>query len=206
LSNFFFARVGDRADNCRPTKFAPRRRGRRRTGPAVRYPPLPAEGMSLPDSDRPMQNRFYPLEAAAAWLLPGLGHILLGQRVRGLIIMVAILSLWVAGLFIGGITCINHGEHTAWFVGQALVAPTVAADVIRASVAAPPAGAKPDWVPPVSPNAAYEPSYGRPNEQGILFTALAGLLNLLAIIDVAYCDPDQRRHPQPAAADAPAQA
>ena len=37
----------------------------------------------------------------------------------------------------------------------------------------------------------YEPSFGHVYEQGMLYTLLAGLLNLLAILDVAY------RHPEP---------
>jgi len=36
---------------------------------------------------------------------------------------------------------------------------------------------------------AYEPSFGHIKEQGVLYTALAGLLNLLAILDVAYREP-----------------
>jgi hypothetical protein len=37
------------------------------------------------------------------------------------------------------------------------------------------------------------PALGHAAEQGVLLTALAGLLNLLAIIDVSYCDPAFRR-------------
>jgi hypothetical protein len=154
------------------------------------------EATSVPETDPPVQNRLCPLEAAAGWLLPGLGHILLGQRLRGLILMASILGLWLTGLVIGGITCVNSTDHTAWFAGQALVAPSFAVDRYRAYI-------KVDPYPPPGPKAAYEPSYGRANEQGILYTALAGLLNLLAIIDVVYCDPDRRRRPQ-AATDAPA--
>jgi hypothetical protein len=152
----------------------------------------PVKATSVPDTDTPAHNRLCPLEAAAGWLVPGLGHILLGQRVRGLILMVSILGLWLGGLVIGGITCVNSRDHTAWFAGQALVGPTIAVDFWRAAVT----GGSIAPVPRQNP--AYEPSYGRTNEQGILYTALAGLLNLLAIIDVVYCDPDRRRPPRPA--------
>ena len=135
------------------------------------------------DSDH---SRLMPLEAVATWLLPGLGHILIGQRCRGFILMFAISGLWLAGLLIGGVSCIDHREHTAWFAGQSLVAATLPVDLWHQSLSG-------RTVPIPDANPPYQPSLGRSNEQGILYTALAGLLNLLAMIDVGYCDPERRR-------------
>ncbi|MCW5853712.1 MAG: hypothetical protein KIT87_26835, partial [Anaerolineae bacterium] len=44
---------------------------------------------------------------------------------------------------------------------------------------------------PISPHSdhRYQPSFAHVNEQGVLYTALAGLINLLAILDVIYKDP-----------------
>ncbi|MEX0774295.1 MAG: DUF6677 family protein [Phycisphaeraceae bacterium] len=131
----------------------------------------------------PAQPRFNVLEALATWFVPGLGHVLLGQRLRGSIIGITIGATWIAGLLIGGIGVIDRQEHVAWFLGQALVAPSILVDTARGYLGATP-------IP--GPGAAYVPSFGRPNEQGTLFTALAGMLNLLAIVDVIYCDPAQR--------------
>ncbi len=131
---------------------------------------------------RPNLPQWHPLEALAAWLVPGLGHVMLGQRARGVIVGVTILSLYLGGLLIGGISVIDRQAHFAWFFGQAIVAPTLALQWTHNRLDY---GGKPN---PVT-NPAYTPALGRPDEQGVLFTALAGLLNLLAIVDVVYCDP-----------------
>ena len=122
--------------------------------------------------------------AVGAWLLPGLGHFILGEKTRGIILSLSIGCLWIGGLSIGGITVCDSVEHPYWFWAQMLMAPSWAVD---------------HWLQSLREAelvyaSLYEPSFGRVSEQGILYTALAGLLNLLAIIDVIYRDP---RHHQP---------
>ncbi len=163
-------------------------------------------------------SRWHIIAALAAWLLPGLGHILVGQRRRGYILGSSILGLWLAGLVMGGISCIEIYSHIeirtqqqrstdrfrAWFLGQMLLAPSLAVawyhTQLRNRVPANLGTQRqkqnyfamvdysrvplPDDTPPY-----FEPSYGRVNEQAVLYTALAGMLNLLAIIDVLYRDP-----------------
>ena len=141
--------------------------------------------MSKPHTDpNPIFN---PHAAVAGWVVPGLGHFILGQRKRGIILAVAILSLWLLGLFIGGISVIDRNDRTEgantrswWYYGQALIAPSIAVEMFRNNLKE-------------NDPEAYEPSFGRMAEQGTLYTALAGMLNLLAIIDVLYCDPAYRR-------------
>jgi Family of unknown function (DUF6677) len=137
--------------------------------------------------------------AVAGWLVPGLGHWVLGQRKRAVILAVTIVSLWLAGWLISGVSGFDRHDHFAWFLGQSLIAPSIGVEWWHERIK-PPRGT-PD---PNDTDVAYEPSYGRVSEQGILYTALAGLLNLLAIMDVVYCDAEHRRRP-PAAppADAP---
>jgi TM2 domain-containing membrane protein YozV len=136
-----------------------------------------------PSSSSPEPSNWHPAAAVAAWILPGLGHFILGQRQRGAILCVTIGVLWLAGMIIGGISVFDHREHPAWFVGQMLMAPSVVMDQTIVHKLKPYTGeSTPDS------NPAYEPSYGRVNEQGVLYTALAGLLNLLAILDVVYQD------------------
>jgi len=66
----------------------------------------------------------WPVGAAvAAWLLPGLGHVLLGQRRRGLLLLGAILGLYLAGLLIGGIDVIDSRQDRLWYYGQVLAGP-----------------------------------------------------------------------------------
>ena len=134
-------------------------------------------------------TRWHITAAVAAWLLPGLGHYLLGQRRRGLILAVSIGGLWLGGLFIGGVSSIDRSAHPAWFLGQMLVAPSVVVEYyhhrLRSNGVVQP-------LPHDDP--AYIPSFARTNEQGVLYTTLAGMLNLLAVIDVLYRDPRDPRH------------
>lgn len=112
---------------------------------------------------------------------------MLGHVRRGVILAVTIGVLWIAGVFIGGISVVDREHHPFWFLGQMLAAPSVAVDAghrhLRATYGEP--------TPQQDP--VYRPSYGRVQEQGTLYTALAGLLNLLAILDVVYRDPNDPR-------------
>ena len=108
----------------------------------------------------------------------------MGEKAKGVILAVNIGLLWLGGLLIGGVHVCDRDDHPWWFYAQMCVAPTWVGhwyqsnlQLVRSSPAA-------SRVPKIGK--AYEPSYGFANEQGILYTSLAGLLNLLAIIDVAY--------------------
>jgi hypothetical protein len=136
-------------------------------------------------SKPPRRARWNFAAAFCGWLLPGLGHFLVGQSRRGVVLGVTIGSLWLGGLLIGGVSVIDRRDHPAWFLGQMLVAPSFAADVTRTRLARGYEGTfAPDDDPP------YEPAYARAHEQGTLYTSLAGLLNLLAIIDLLYRSED----------------
>ena len=143
-------------------------------------------------SDTEPAGRWHPVPALWSWFVPGLGHYMLGQKRRGILIAVGVLGMWLLGLLVGGIGSIDSEKHRAWYFGQALFAPSLAVNYYRHSLG-------PQDRPSVSPRHDYEPSFGRPNEQGVLFTALAGMLNALVIIDVIYRDPTDPRHqlPQP---------
>jgi len=133
--------------------------------------------------------RWHFAGAIAAWLCPGLGHLLMGQKQRALILLMSIGLLWLSGWFIGGISVFDRKGHPIWYLGQMLIAPSVLVEGYHRSLQGP------EGLPP-SPNDAqgpYQPSYGHVHEQGVLFTSLAGMLNLLAIIDVLYRDPADPR-------------
>ena len=128
--------------------------------------------------------------AIGAWLVPGGGHYLIGEHYRAAVIGVSIALLWLGGLLIGGVGVCARDEHPAWFYAQMLTAPSWVADwyqmrlkdnVVDIELA--------NFEP--SFGRTFEPSFGHMNEQGILYTALAGLLNLLAVIDVLYRDPSR---------------
>ncbi len=184
---------------------------------------FPAPEFPLSDPSQELKPQWNPHAAVAGWLVPGLGHLILGQKRRGIVLCVAILALWLCGILIGGISVIDRHDRgeppdnnpgarsqSWWFYGQAMVAPSLLVDFLRSGMAnshAIKSGHPEDPNPrglllPLRANDSdsappYEPSFGRVAEQGTLYTALAGMLNLLAIIGVLYCDPRARRREFP---------
>ncbi len=181
-----------------------------------------------------------PLVAIAGWILPGSGYVLIGQRWRGIVTGISIISLFLSGLLIGGVRVIevpgykvSNGErqmidlvridsngrqyvdHTPrwsliaqplaeirdkpWSVPQALAGPMAivagATSVWSAGPADPKAA---EFTPRGEPIESIAPlTHARINELGSLYLSVAGLLNLMVIIDSAW-----RAHlltPKPAA-------
>lgn len=132
-----------------------------------------------------------PHAAFAAWAVPGMGHLLLGQRKRGAILLVTIAALWLMGLLLGGIGAVNRKPLDTetrvswWFYCQSGNVAHIFADQALHRFFLK------DGAPTLSAP-AFEPSLGKLNEQGVLYTSLAGLLNIMAILDVIYCDPKHR--------------
>lgn len=120
-----------------------------------------------------------PVVALATWVVPGSGYWLIGQRGRALTVGLTIIILFVLGMLIGGVrvvdvpngvlsTPLNAVSQKPWFVGQILAGPMT---IIASSI---------------GHDDAYFASHSRVNEIGTLYTAVAGMLNLLAIIDASY--------------------
>jgi TM2 domain-containing membrane protein YozV len=55
-----------------------------------------------------------------AWLVPGLGHFLLGQKARGIVFALTIHSLFALGMLVAGIRAINPPEQAIWTYTQFL--------------------------------------------------------------------------------------
>ncbi len=109
----------------------------------------------------------WPIIGAAAWVFPGLGHFLLGERLRGIIVACTLIPLFLAGVYIGGVDVVDREKDRLWFAGQVLIGPTaLVVDYVRSS------------------NKPPNHSIGRVNELGTLYSALAGVMNLLVILDV----------------------
>jgi hypothetical protein len=165
-------------------------------------------------------EEFVPLAGLLAIVLPGLGHWFLGERARAVAIAAGVLGMFFGGILIGGIDVIDSREDTIWFVGEALVGP-LAFGVDYAHqhhfkvfdeqpgpngqmVRGPLRSARPDETrapggKAVPAAAGQGPpnikSLGRMNELGTLFATLAGMLNLIAILDAAF---HSRRETDPA--------
>jgi len=102
-----------------------------------------------------------------AWLVPGGGHFVLKERKHAIIIFVTIVLTFCTGLYIGSIGVINPVGAKPWYVAQIMNSPAVAA------------------LGHLTKTGDY-PVYGRPNEIGQIYTSIAGLLNLLCIVNAVY--------------------
>ncbi len=137
--------------------------------------------------------------AIAGWILPGMGYVVLGQTWRGVVAGTTILLLILMGIFIGGIRVIelpgfdNAGKRVVvpgtdqwvltarpvptlmeeiWFMPQLLNGPvTLLAG--RQSLA-------------LTRSGSAMKMHGRLDDIGILYVAIAGVLNLIIIIDSAH--------------------
>lgn len=156
-------------------------------------PPTPTDDAPSPPKPRakPLKPQWNFAAAFLGWLLPGLGHFLLGQTQRGVILGTTIGTLWLSGVLVGGISILDRSEPMPWVLGQMLIAPSWAGDAYRQRLVNEHQAQHLTFDPRDDP--PFEPAFARADEQGTLFTSLAGLLNLLAIIDVLYRDPRDGR-------------
>jgi hypothetical protein len=150
------------------------------------------------ESSLPMPG---PLVAVAGWLIPGAGYWVLGQRARGLVIGLTIIGLFLLGIFVAGIrvvdapdligkqsptgdtsetrlvqaqpTLVRRVLDKPWFIGQVLTGPLGIVSAWASSHAA------------ANPATASIKAHSRIAEIGTLYTAVAGMLNLMAMLDAA---------------------
>lgn len=103
----------------------------------------------------------------AAWALPGLGHWLLGQRIRAVILLVTIMVTYWLGVAIGGVRyTIDPSGNTLWFIAQLGVGPQVVALWIATTAR------------------TLVPAIPWPDSDiAIIYAGVAGLLNMLVILD-----------------------
>jgi len=138
------------------------------------------------------EETLQPVAGLLAFLLPGLGHISLGEARRGVMILIGVLGLFFGGLLVGGVDAVDSREDFWWFVAQAGVGPVaIATDRIHQTqfkVADPraPGGARSAWP---DENPTIRKSLGHVNEIGALYAAIAGMLNAIAIIDAVWHRP-----------------
>ena len=90
-------------------------------------------------------------------------------------------------MLIGGLDCVDRREDLPWFVAQAGAGPLAfVADALNAGLLK--SGKLGTLLPMTAPNGAMLQvsslkSVGLVNDVGILFTAMAGLLNVVALLD-----------------------
>ena len=165
--------------------------------PATPAPPSPAPAP---------EETFQPVAAVLAAIFPGAGHFCLGEARRGALIAAGVLGMFFGGLLIGGIGVVDRRDNFIWFMGQALVGPIAfGVDAAHQSMfkvidrGGNPRPARPDegrdgkgqiiygGTPP------YTRSLGRVHELGTLFATIAGMMNLICIIDASFYAARSRR-------------
>jgi hypothetical protein len=117
----------------------------------------------------PADNRWLLaiMAGLAGWVVPGLGHLVLKEKKRALIIFLTISLTFFIGIYIGSVAVVNPAGPWYWYLGQILNTPLVAL-VGQVTVA------------------RHMEVFGRPCELGQIYTLIAGLLNLLCILNVVY--------------------
>ncbi|MHC4947160.1 MAG: DUF6677 family protein [Planctomycetota bacterium] len=142
----------------------------------------------MPQERSNQGGQLNPGAALLAFAWPGLGHVSLGHRRRGLLIMFGVLLLFLGGVLIGGVDSVDRREDKLWFLAQAACGPVAfATDFINQS-----------YVKQLPEETRLRTtSLGRVNEMGTLFSALAGLMNLVVILDALnsapHAEPPPRR-------------
>lgn len=106
-----------------------------------------------------------------AWLIPGAGHWLLGEKNRAAIMFVAIFTTFLFGIMLGTLDVIDPQEHKAWFCAQILCGvPTIITTIISQKFT----------------QITSMDLFDRSRDIAQVYIGVAGLLNLLCILDALY--------------------
>jgi TM2 domain-containing membrane protein YozV len=105
------------------------------------------------------------LAVLLTWCVPGLGHLYQGRRARGVIVFVALVGLLVVGILLAETSNLSRERHYYYWGGQFMIGlPSVIAELVW--------GAR-----PMTSHVHYA-------EAGLVFGTVAGLLNILSMLDV----------------------
>ncbi len=123
-----------------------------------------------------------------SWIVPGLGHVYVGERKRGIVLLVVVALTFWFGVAIGGVrSTVEPKQRRAWFMAQVCAGSHALVALAWGS----------SW-----PEDSAEGIAGyKELDVAVIFTGVAGLLNILIILDaLASCDPDyvraERKRPQ----------
>jgi hypothetical protein len=102
-----------------------------------------------------------------SWIVPGGGYYLIKEKKRAVIVFVTVLVTFGVGIYIGSYGVVNPVHAKPWYLAQLMAGPW-AAILGHFSTAG---------------NLLI---YGRANDYGQIYTGIAGLLNLLAVVNAVY--------------------
>ena len=126
-----------------------------------------------------------PVASALGWLVPGLGHIFLGHKTRGIIFLVTITLTFWTGVAIGGMKTVHprrppiepapntNQTRSWWFYAQMMVGGYAMIAWVGGKNAD-------DFSPAGTPRYLSWPS----GDVASVYTGVAGLLNLLILLDI----------------------
>ncbi|MFO7898527.1 MAG: DUF6677 family protein [Planctomycetota bacterium] len=109
----------------------------------------------------------YALTVLLAWLLPGLGHWYIGQRTKAILFCVLLLATFLTGVVITDGGCVDWGRHPYAFLLQAADGVVAFATLAVTS-------------------SQHEFPASKLGDLGMLYTLVAGALNVLLIADALY--------------------
>jgi TM2 domain-containing membrane protein YozV len=102
------------------------------------------------------------------FLVPGLGHWFLGRKLRGTLIFVALVGLFLVGTFLGEGANLDRERHFYYWGGQFLLGlPAMVTELVHGH-------------PLITRDIRYV-------DAGLVFGSVAGLLNILAMTDAYAC-------------------
>ena len=132
------------------------------------------------------QARFHPVVIGiSSWLIPGAGHWQLGHKRRGGILFVTIQLLFWTGIAIGGIAVVDPAGSLPWFLAQLGSGVSgIMASVSRSLLfGALHVSGEASLLQPAQFRAIFVDIPPRSLEVGRLYSGIAGLLNVLAVLD-----------------------
>ncbi len=122
----------------------------------------------MKDNKSQLDNSIYMvLVGLAGWIIPGGGHLVIGEKAKAAVIFAGVTLAFVLGIYVGSIGVINPIAERLWYIPQMMVSPVVkflGGITVRNEIS----------------------SFGKPNEIGQIYTSMAGMLNLLCIVNAVY--------------------
>lgn len=104
------------------------------------------------------------LAAAASWMVPGWGHVLAGQKSKGLLVGAAVVTVFAMGMVASQGHAVDRSIAPIWWIGQNLFG---GGSLFAALVTAP------------AQFGAYPSGY----DMGVIFCTVAALMNLVVMVD-----------------------
>lgn len=105
----------------------------------------------------------------AGWLVPGAGHFLLGRRPQAVVFFLAVTLTYLAGMFLADFTNVSPARHPFYFAAYVFNgAETILATFLTRDLA---------------PTRVPEHFGVATKDIGIVYTAVASLLNIIVVMD-----------------------